>query len=333
MNQTQPLPAPNALDTRFVGASASITAHADIAATHAAALRSIDRVVAETAQPTDPQVAADGIRQLLRDGQVLVLTGAGISTGSGIPDYRGPAGSLRNHRPMTYQEFRFDEVARQRYWARSFVGWRQMNRARPNTAHYLLADLESQGRLAGLITQNVDGLHTAAGSRTVVTLHGDLSRIECLDCGADEGRTSLDARIESANPGYLERLASTTLQVNPDGDADIDARFIQDFQMVGCLACGSTKLKPAVVYFGEPVPPARKQAVKELGERARSLLVLGSSLAVMSSYKIALDFARAGKPIAVINQGPGRADARATYLWRADVTDALYAVIAPHEGI
>lgn len=306
MNQTQPQPAPNTLDTRFAGASASITAHADIAATHAAALRSIDRVVTETAQPTEPAEAADGIRQLLAAGQVLVLTGAGISTGSGIPDYRGPAGSLRNHRPMTYQEFLYDAVARQRYWARSFVGWRQMSRARPNTAHYLLAELEARGRLAGLITQNVDGLHAAAGSRKVLPLHGDLSRIECLNCGADEGRTSL--------------------QVNPDGDAEIDTRFIQDFQMVGCLACCSTKLKPAVVYFGEPVPPARKQAVKELGERARSLLVLGSSLAVMSSYKIALDFARAGKPIAVINRGPGRADTRATYLWRADVADALFEV-------
>ncbi|MGV3016166.1 Sir2 family NAD-dependent protein deacetylase [Rothia sp. 88186D007BW] len=301
-----------------------MTAQKDIAATHAAALRSIDRVVTETTQPTDPQLAADGISHLIDKGQVLVLTGAGISTGSGIPDYRGPAGSLRNHRPMTYQEFRFDEVARQRYWARSFVGWRHMNRARPNTAHYLLAELENQGKLTGLITQNVDGLHTAAGSQKVITLHGDLSRIQCLDCGANEGRTSLDSRIDAANPGYLQRLTSSTLQVNPDGDAEIDTRFISDFQMVGCLTCGSTKLKPAVVYFGEPVPHTRKQAVKELGEKASSLLVLGSSLAVMSSYKIALDFARAGKPIAVINQGPGRADARATYLWRSDVTDALY---------
>lgn len=313
-----------AIDTRFAGAAESISTNADIAATHRAALRSIERVVGETTEPTAPAAAEAGVRAMLDAGNVLVLTGAGISTGSGIPDYRGPAGSLKNHRPMTYQEFMYDAVARQRYWARSFVGWRQMSRARPNTAHYLLADLQAQGKLAGIITQNVDGLHSAAGARDVVTLHGDLSTIECLDCGAHESRESLDARIDAANPGYLARLTGADLQVNPDGDVDLADRFIRDFSMVPCLACGSTKLKPAVVYFGEAVPSERKQAVRELGERASSLLVLGSSLAVMSSYKIALDAVRAGKPLAVINQGPGRADARATYLWRADVADALY---------
>ncbi|MDO4898510.1 MAG: Sir2 family NAD-dependent protein deacetylase [Rothia sp. (in: high G+C Gram-positive bacteria)] len=313
-------------DTRFAGAAENISARTEIAATHRAALRSIQRVVSETARSTDPVTAQAGIKNLLDAGGLLVLTGAGISTGSGIPDYRGPAGSLKNHRPMTYQEFKYDEVARQRYWARSFVGWRQMSRARPNTAHYLLADLQAKGKLAGIITQNVDGLHTAAGAKDVVTLHGDLSRIDCLDCGASEARTSLDTRINAANPGYLERLQGADLQVNPDGDVDLSDSFISNFRMVGCLACGSTKLKPAVVYFGEPVPPTRKAAVAQLLERATSLLVLGSSLAMMSSYKIALDAARAGKPIAVINQGPGRADAKATYLWRADVTDALFAL-------
>lgn len=317
-----------AIDTRFAGAAESISAHADIAATHRAALRSIERVVSETAEPTDPATAAAGIRALLDAGDVLALTGAGISTGSGIPDYRGPAGSLKNHRPMTYQEFKYDEVARQRYWARSFVGWRQMSRARPNTAHYLLADFQAQGQLAGIITQNVDGLHTSAGAKDVLTLHGDLSTIECLDCGAHESRELLDSRIDAANPGYLARLIGTDLRVNPDGDVDLADRFIRDFSMVHCLACGSTKLKPAVVYFGEAVPAARKEAVKRLGEQASSLLVLGSSLAVMSSYKIALDFIRADKPIAVVNQGPGRADAKANYLWRADVADALYVLTA-----
>lgn len=324
MNQPRPYSAPGQLDTRFAGESEAITAHPEIAATHRAALRSIDRVVTDTAQPTDSATACAGIRALLDAGNVLVLTGAGISTGSGIPDYRGPAGSLRDHRPMTYQEFRHDAAARHRYWARSFVGWRQMSTAKPNTAHYLLTDLQDAGHLAGIITQNVDGLHTAAGSTDVLTLHGDLSRIDCLDCGTGENRTSLDRRLDAANPGYLARVQGSTLQVNPDGDVDLDDAFIRDFTMVGCLACGSTKLKPAVVYFGEAVPAERKQRVKELVAGASSLLVLGSSLAVMSSYRIALDFARAGKPIAVINQGPGRADARATYLWRADVADALY---------
>lgn len=298
--------------------------HPEIAATHRAALRSIDRVITDTAQPTDPAAACAGIRALLDAGKVLVLTGAGISTGSGIPDYRGPSGSLRDHRPMTYQEFRYDPAARHRYWARSFVGWRHMAKARPNTAHYLLTNLQEAGHLAGVITQNVDGLHTAAGTQGVLTLHGDLSRIDCLACGHGEARPSLDARLEAANPGYLARAQGAALQVNPDGDVHLDPALIQDFTMVGCLSCGSTQLKPAVVYFGEAVPAERKARVKELTAGASSLLVLGSSLAVMSSYRIALGFARAGKPIAVINQGPGRADTLVTYLWRADVTDALY---------
>lgn len=327
MKENQPPTRGEILDTRYAGDPTRLTGQAQIAATHAAALRSIERVIHETTPPTDPQVACQGIQELLDTGGVLALTGAGISTGSGIPDYRGPAGSLCNHRPMTYQEFLYDPQARHRYWARSFVGWRQMSRARPNTAHYLLAELENKGHLTGIITQNVDGLHTAAGSRTVLPLHGDLSTIQCLECGAEEARTSLDSRIDTANPGYLERVTSHSLQVNPDGDVDLDAAFIRDFQMVGCLTCGSTRLKPAVVYFGEPVPSARKARVKDLLEQSRSLLVLGSSLAVMSSYKIALDAVRAGKPLAIINRGPGRADRRATYLWREDITDALYRTI------
>lgn len=324
MRENQPHHRGERLDTRYAGEPTHLTEQAHIAATHAAALRSIERVVHETTPPTDPEVACRGIQELLTDGAVLALTGAGISTGSGIPDYRGPAGSLRNHRPMTYQEFLYDPQARHRYWARSFVGWRQMSRAHPNTAHYLLAELENNGHLTGIITQNVDGLHTAAGSRTVLPLHGDLSTIQCLECGAQEARTSLDARINDANPGYLARVTGPSLQVNPDGDVDLDATFIRDFQMVGCLACGSTRLKPAVVYFGEPVPATRKTRVQDLLEQSRSLLVLGSSLAVMSSYKIALDAVRSGKPLAIINRGPGRADRRATYLWREDLAEALY---------
>ena len=295
----------------------------DIALAHRSALRSIERVVTDSVAPTAPEVARAGIKKMLDAGQVLVLTGAGVSTGSGIPDYRGPQGSLKNHRPMTFQEFKYDDGARQRYWARSYVGWRHMRHAEPNAAHYLLAHLEKQGRLAGLITQNVDGLHHLAGTQNLVTLHGDLSQVICLDCGQKEERATLDLRIEAANPGYLDRLDEENLQVNPDGDVHLEDAFIRDFQMVGCTSCGSIKLKPDVVYFGENVPKARKEIVRELQAQSTSLLIVGSSVAVMSGFKLALDAQKKQQPIAIINGGPGRADDRANYLWRSDVATAL----------
>lgn len=298
-------------------------ARPDIAIAHRSALRSIQRVVEETATATDPEVARDGIGQMLDAGGVLVLTGAGVSTGSGIPDYRGPQGSLKKHRPMTYQEFRYDDGARQRYWARSYVGWRRMRRAEPNAAHYLLAKFEERGALVGLVTQNVDGLHMRAGSQNVVAIHGDLDRVICLMCGHLEARGHMDLRMAEVNPGYLERLESEELQVNPDGDVELDDSFIRDFQMVGCEVCGSTRLKPDVVYFGESVPAERKAAVAQMERDAASLLIVGSSVAVMSGFKLALNAQKAGKPIGVINGGPGRADTRATYLWRTEVAAAL----------
>ena len=295
----------------------------EIASVHRAAIRSIQRVVSENATPHDEQYASEGIAKLLKTGKVLVLTGAGVSTESGIPDYRGPGGSLYDHRPMTYQEFRYDDAARQRYWARSYVGWRRMRRAEPNRAHYALAELEQLGAVSGVITQNVDGLHARAGSSRLLALHGDLSRIVCLDCGQDESRESLDARLDAANPGYLARLEDEDLRVNPDGDVELDERYIRDFQMVPCLGCGSTRLKPDVVYFGESVPAERKARKDAMLAECSALLVVGSSVAVMSSYKIVLEALRAGKPVAVINGGPGRADAKATYLWRSGVGEAL----------
>lgn len=300
---------------------------ADIAATHAAALRSIGRVVKDQRIHLDYKAASHGISTMLRQGGVLVLTGAGVSTDSGIPDYRGPQGSLRNHRPMTYQEFKYDAGARHRYWARSFVGWRQMKNARPNVVHYALAELEENGAISGIITQNVDGLHNEAGSQHVVTLHGDLSKIECLECGFVEPRVSLDERLDEANPGYLDRLDGADLQVNPDGDVDLTDSFIADFQMVGCLQCHSQKLKPNVVYFGESVPSERKEYVQQLLRDSSGLLVVGSSVAVMSGYKLVLDTLRAGKPVGIINGGPTRADAKATYLWRTDARAALEELI------
>ncbi|MCP3425475.1 NAD-dependent protein deacetylase [Rothia sp. AR01] len=300
---------------------------ARIGTAHRAALRSIGRVVEETAVPTPPGEALEGIAGMLEEGPALVLTGAGVSTDSGIPDYRGPRGSLRNHRPMTYQEFRHDEAATHRYWARSFVGWRLMNRARPNRVHYALAELELEGRVSGVVTQNVDGLHARAGSRRLVTLHGDLDAIVCLSCGAVEDRAHLDGRLRELNPGYLESVELDPSQVNPDGDVELTADRVAQFRMAGCLVCGSHLLKPDVVYFGEPVPAERKAASARMLADSASVLVAGSSLAVMSGLRIVLDALRQGKPVAVVNGGPGRADTRADYLWRTPVAPAFDALL------
>lgn len=324
---------------------------------HRAALRSIARTVEEAAPLQDPAVARAGIIQLLNSGGVLCVTGAGISTDSGIPDYRGPAGSLTRHRPMTFQEFKYDAAARRRYWARSFVGWRHLGAAEPNRGHEILADWQHRGVLTGLITQNVDGLHSEAaeqlqlrvrseaatlggeGQRLVaesghvapcaasgtgtVELHGTLSRVVCLTCGNTEQRRSLDARLEEANPGYAEAAAGAAQNVNPDGDVTLDDSWVQRFTLVACLVCGADTLKPDVVYFGENVPAERKAAVEGLVAAASSLLVVGSSMAVMSGYSIALKMVQAGKPVAVINGGPSRADAKAAWRWRTRITPAL----------
>ncbi|WP_417219926.1 Sir2 family NAD-dependent protein deacetylase [Arthrobacter sp.] len=294
-----------------------------IANAHRAAIRSIERVVAETAPPQDPVVARDGIAALLARGSVLALTGAGMSTDSGIPDYRGPRGTLLSHRPMTYQEFKHDPAARHRYWARSFVGWRRMAVAEPNEGHLLVAALQRTGALNGVVTQNVDGLHRRAGSRDVVALHGDLDEVKCLNCGAGEARPSLDRRLAAANPGYLERIVVDPDAVNPDGDVTLSGEQIADFSMVGCLSCGSPELKPDVVYFGENVPAERKEAVRRLESTSTGLLVIGSSLAVMSGYKLVLNAVANGRQVAIINGGPSRGDAKATWRWRTRVTPAL----------
>lgn len=290
---------------------------------HRAALRSLARTVEDTADPQDPDAARAGVLSLLAEGSVLCLTGAGVSTDSGIPDYRGPQGSLQRHRPMTFQEFKYDAAARRRYWARSFLGWRHMGAAQPNRSHRLLADWQSRGLLSGMITQNVDGLHAAAGSDPLVALHGDLATVVCLSCENREDRRALDVRLEEANPGYAEAAMAAVGQVNPDGDVTLDESWVQRFTMVACLVCGSDTLKPDVVYFGESVPAERKAAVAELVDSAASLLVVGSSMAVMSGYSILLQMHRAGRPTAVINGGPSRADAKADWRWRTRITPAL----------
>jgi len=260
-----------------------------------------------TAAPT----AVDGVStlvDLLIDGGALVLSGAGLSTDSGIPDYRGATGSLRRHTPMTYQTFTRDPRGRHRYWARSYVGWRQIERARPNDGHRAVAALQQAGVVGDVITQNVDGLHQAGGARDVVELHGGLDRTVCLACGDVAGRAGLDARLRAVNPGFRPEA---TDEVNPDGDVELPEEALDGFVMVDCLACGSGPLKPDVVFFGETVPRDRVDACFGLVDRAGSLLVLGSSLTVMSGYRFVIHAAKRGIPVAIVNSGPTRGDAKA----------------------
>ncbi len=248
------------------------------------------------------------LADLLTDGGALVLSGAGISTDSGIPDYRGATGSLRRHTPMTYQTFTRDPRGRHRYWARSFVGWRQIADARPNPGHRAVAALQHAGAVTDVITQNVDGLHQAGGARDVLELHGGLDRTVCLGCGDVADRAGLDVRLREANPGFRPE---PTDEVNPDGDVELPEEALDGFVMVHCLACGGGPLKPDVVFFGETVPRERVDRCFELVDRAASLVVLGSSLTVMSGYRFVIHAAKRGIPVAIVNAGPTRGDAKA----------------------
>ena len=239
--------------------------------------------------------------------QVVVLSGAGLSTESGIPDYRGESGSLRRHTPMTYQDFVASEPGRQRYWARSHLGWRTIARARPNDGHRAVAQLGRTGYLTGVITQNVDGLHQTAGSDGVVELHGSLDRVICLGCRATSSRLELDDRLRAANADF----DGVATRINPDGDVELAEDVVREFRLVDCVDCGGV-LKPDVVFFGENVPPERVRQCYDLVERAESLLVLGSSLTVMSGLRFVRHAAKLGIPVLIINQGPTRGDACAT---------------------
>jgi NAD-dependent SIR2 family protein deacetylase len=254
------------------------------------------------------------------EGDVVVLSGAGLSTDSGIPDYRGPSGSARRGSPMTFQTFTGDPVARRRYWARSHLGWRTIGDARPNDGHRAVARLQERGLLAGVITQNVDGLHQAAGARDVIELHGNLGRVVCLGCGAGCGRDALEERLSAANPGF----AAVAATVNPDGDVELDDAEVAGFSVVDCLSCGGV-LKPDVVYFGETVPPDRVSRSFALVAGARTLLVLGSSLTVMSGRRFVLRAARDGVRVAIVNRGVTRGEPYADL-----VIDAPLGVVLPN---
>jgi NAD-dependent SIR2 family protein deacetylase len=277
-------------------------------------------VTAALPADTRQDAGVDALADLLADGNAVVLSGAGLSTDSGIPDYRGATGSLRRHTPMTYQTFTRDPRGRHRYWARSFVGWRRIRAARPNDGHRAVGDLQAAGLVGGVITQNVDGLHQAGGARDVLELHGGLDRTVCLSCGAVADRAALDERLRAANPHFGPR----TDEINPDGDAELPDEVLDGFVMVGCLACGDGPLKPDVVFFGETVPRDRVEHSFRLVESAGSLVVLGSSLTVMSGYRFVLRAAKLGIPVAIVNVGPTRGDAK------ADVrVDAPLGVVLP----
>jgi NAD-dependent SIR2 family protein deacetylase len=285
--------------------------------------------------------SVDALRQLVAAGGVAVLSGAGLSTESGIPDYRGPTGAARRFTPMTYQTFTRDPAARRRYWARSHVGWRTIARAAPNAGHAAVAGLERAGLLRGIVTQNVDGLHQAGGALDVIELHGNLDAVICLDCGQRSPREHLEARLQAANPGFREFVSGTTrrshataLKANPDGDVDLDDAVTAWFEVVACEACAGM-LKPDVVFFGESVPPERVQAAFGVVESARSLLVLGSSLTVMSGRRFVLRASKLGIPVAIVNQGPTRGDLLAALVVDAPLGEVLGAVagaLAPVTG-
>lgn len=240
--------------------------------------------------------------------RLAVLTGAGMSTDSGIPDYRGPDSPPSN--PMTIAQFTSDPVFRQRYWARNHVGWRHMDDTRPNAGHRALAALEQAGVVTGLITQNVDLLHTKAGSRQVVNLHGTYAQVVCLGCGYTMSRAALADELEALNPGFIERAEQVGgIAVAPDADAVVTDT--STFRYLDCPRCGGM-LKPDIVYFGESVPKERVAQAFSLVEAAEALLVAGSSLTVFSGYRFVRHAAAAGMPIAIINRGQTRGDAQAT---------------------
>jgi NAD-dependent SIR2 family protein deacetylase len=270
----------------------------------------------ESRSPTRSE--PERLSELVARGGVFVLTGAGVSTDSGIPDYRDERGDWKRRQPIQYREFIGSESARQRYWARSFLGFPRLSGARPNLAHHALRALEQRGLTRLLVTQNVDGLHQAAGSQDAVDLHGRIDRVVCLACRAESDRGVLQAELAALNPEWAERGAATA----PDGDADPGDVDYASFRVAACPGCGGL-LKPDVVFFGENVPRPRVDRALGALQEARSLLVVGSSLMVFSGYRFARAAAHLGIPIAVINRGRTRADTNAALKVEGNAGDVL----------
>lgn len=262
--------------------------------------------------------------------RLVVLTGAGCSTESGIPDYRSPGGAWTRHKPIYFNAFVSSDEVRRFYWARSFRGWPRFAAARPNAAHEALARLEEAGRVRLLITQNVDDLHQEAGSRAVVQLHGRNRLVVCLDCREETPRVEMQARLEELNAAWLARapwahLDGDEADFAPDGDADVARETIGDFRVPPCLACGGV-LKPAVVFFGEAVPREKVETSMAAVDDAGALLVVGSSLTVWSGFRFVKRAAERGIPIAIVNIGPTRGDELASLKVEAKCGEVLKAV-------
>lgn len=264
------------------------------------------------------RVELDQLVTLLHNRRLAVLTGAGCSTESGIPDYRGEGTRRRARHPIQYRAFVTDAAARVRYWARSAIGWPRFIQAQPNPGHYALAQLEQAGLLIGLITQNVDRLHHKAGNQRVLELHGNLATVRCLTCSYTLDRATFQQWLLALNPGWTEHTA----QLTPDGDAELPDELACSFQVPDCPRCKGI-LKPDVVFFGENVPRERVEAAQRIVAAADVLLVAGSSLAVYSGYRFVCEAARQGKPIAIVNLSPTRGDALATLCLRGRTGQVL----------
>lgn len=268
-----------------------------------------------------PQLSAaalfgiDYAREQLSGKTIAALTGAGISTDSGIPDYRGN-GRIRQH-PMTFDNFMGSFEAQQRYWARSFVGWSRIAEAKPNAGHLALAQAERAGRITGLITQNVDGLHQAAGSVNVFELHGRLDQVRCMSCGFSLARAAVDEMLSELNPNVQK---SREIEYTPDGDAEIEATA--DFKIPVCPNCGGT-LKPDVVFFGEQVAAPMVEACFAEVDKAQALLVAGTSLSVNSGMRFVKHALKANKPVIIVNLGPTKGDDLALAKIEANTSLAL----------
>lgn len=264
----------------------------------------------------DPAGTLADVVDVLRGRRLAVLTGAGVSTDSGIPDYRGPDSPPRT--PMTFQQFTGDERFRRHYWARNHVGWRHVGRTQPNAGHLALAQMESNGTVRGVITQNVDLLHEAAGSRNVIDLHGRYDRVVCLSCHHVISRTELAQRLEDLNPHFADEVAD--VEIAPDADAVVERT--SHFVVADCAVCGGM-LKPDIVYFGETVPRERVERAYAMVDDGDALLVAGSSLQVQSGLRFVRHAAQTGRPVVIVNRGTTRGDRHATVTLHAGTSETL----------